>query len=469
MSIKQHPRRNSITRVGAYHKAKGKLKENMQKTNFANFTSDYILENGIRNVLILQNYSMYDKLTKEYAPLYDGNLNLTLHRLYELCQQCKNTKFYVTIPKNSKAQHIELIENYLRKAQTPVHIDFTNVIFIEIEYAENAQANRTKFCSYLSIEKSLGHDIKPNYGLLISDFAIESKRDILPTIYTFNISKVAKLKREYIDDNFREQLRSACRLSTLKVFFLNESQYDYMSLEWLLIHGIEAQPETKLAVDTTFNKDFVKSQLFYFSMMHKKQYTDVYEALITDLEHHHKEPNTVTIFFPFRLSDKAYKFAEMLRSMINQVRENHFTSTTTVQKKFRIYVTNINNTRLTDFAEYEEIINSPIHRDRISIYELNRHTQRHEASLPMHLSKVVTAKHIYFSMLELMALNVSNINSLGQKCNTLIPIFEDVSLVRHQTILEMQAVCEFCNNNSLLMNFSSIEAFDEYLKEIYAQ
>lgn len=219
----------------------------------------------IKEILFLQQVSMRTYDTNEYQLLYDGNINLTLNRIYKLD---KTYIVGITIPINHNKSHLQLLKQFVdANFECCVH-------FVQIKYGINADENRTV------VPESSKTVIKRDQ-IVVSDFELVENADI----YTFATSKVDGMPRPYVDKwlSVQQQLTSP-------IFVLNENQT-------VLLPNAIVQDKIMSVTLLNAKRDFhinahdVSADIDYVADIAKSRHV---------------------IFFPFRISDRAYKFAEIL-------------------------------------------------------------------------------------------------------------------------------------------------------------
>lgn len=222
----------------------------------------------VDNCVIVQQVSMRSYKTGEYNFHLDGNINLTLHRLF----LTGVTNFTWVLP--DKFSKIGL--QYLKQVLDTFNI---NCNFVFIPYGKNAYENRKVVP--ISFNNLNQFDLKFYNKYIVSDFCA-----IPADLYTFNISKVPGLDRAYIDEFIELQQKAANRAP---VIVLNDNQkqlldgniitQNYILDEDLLVH--------------IFNNSL----------------SSAYTKLLINIFNNHDKG---FVFFPFRISDKAYKFEKVL-------------------------------------------------------------------------------------------------------------------------------------------------------------
>ena len=236
--------------------------------NFIETLLQISVRTGYTHVYMVQQYSMRRYDTNEYELLYDGNLNLTLNRLYLLPP---NFTVSITVPINHNKQHLAVLKVFIAK-----HIK-CKVQFIEMTYGLNAVENR-KIVPMFADQQTMADTI------MVSDFSGSKYADI----YTFNVSKVPDFPRDYVDSYIVEMQA----VQDTPIFVLNENQ-------------LELLPRATVQ-DKLMSKVLLEEQFKYYSTLEdSKPELDIIKQLAN---------GKPFVFFPFRISDKAYQF-EFVKAM----------------------------------------------------------------------------------------------------------------------------------------------------------
>lgn len=211
------------------------------------------------NVLWIPIFSMRSHETGQYSILKDGNFQLTMARVLA----SDFDRVFVAIPENT-SDFNALLERFK---------GLERVYFVEMKYGANAVATRDLF--WISNTELLG-SLERYAELMISD--ITGYPGSLPVVYNFNITKLPELDRPYVDRFFETDLKSIEKSAFTTV--LNPRQREYI---------LEVRPDL-------LDKVIVNTKCAHADLLPK---TKVWPVMA----------NT-TIFWPFRISDKAYKWAE---------------------------------------------------------------------------------------------------------------------------------------------------------------
>jgi hypothetical protein len=203
-------------------------------------------------------YSMRSYETGDYSILKDGNFKLQLNRM-------NWDKDYLVVPHN-----ISDLDEFLDLGIIPS----SQLIFGN--YGENAYDTRKNFWINNDINfEALGFDVVTD----ITGFPYKNK-----FVNNFNITKDPNHSRWYIDEFIQTDLESIDRGE--KTYVLNQCQKDYL---------VELAPELE-------DKIIVNQKVI------RKEYFDIVGTKVPDLDFH------FDIFFPFRVSDPAYKFIEVVQN-----------------------------------------------------------------------------------------------------------------------------------------------------------
>lgn len=206
-------------------------------------------------------FSMRSYKTGKYSILKDGNFQLTMARV--LASDFDTVM--VTVPDDS-SDFQETLARFKSKA---------NVYFVRAKYGENAAQTRSTFW-----EQNQQLDGYPA-DVLITD--ITGYPGKIPVIYNFNITKLPELDRPYIDEVFEKDLASIRQ--SLFTTVLNPRQREYI---------LECQP------------DLADKIQVYLKCAN--------ESLLPTCETPLYLLDSMTIFWPFRISDKAYKWSEFIQA-----------------------------------------------------------------------------------------------------------------------------------------------------------
>lgn len=374
------------------------LSDTTVHTRYEN-SADYLCDLRYKNIYILQQYSMRNHTDNLYNPLLDGNLNITLHRIYKALQFNKDLKFTITMPLLVNKQQYNDLVDFIDK-----YIGKDRISFEPLDYGLNAMDNMQKF-----IDKG-SYTIDKKYDLFISYFPIVANQK---TILMYNISKTDDLEREYIDKFFDRQLDQLDYTNVDFCYVLNENQSEKLN-------------HSKVLIDKEyFNVELFKNQQrhFLFNSTNGHDLDTVLKILFFSY------PKSNFLFFPFRLSDKAYQWDRVIEDLKSSNSNNV------------IFITDPNNSFNSD--EYKGIEN-------VTIVNLSK-------LLPKH-----SMKQIYLSMLEQL-----------KDFNILVMVYENPMLVLHMSILEIYIKAPnnilFLNLDNKTFNADYDKTIKNYLKERICQ
>lgn len=210
-------------------------------------------------------FSMRSYETNDYSITKDGNFQLMLSRLIA----SDFSEITVCLP-DKCSDFKEFVEFAAAK------FTFRSIDFEFLKYGANAAETRSVFWDLNA--GYFGGDLSA-YDVLITD--ITGYQGDLPFINNFNITKLPELERPYIDKFFDQDLASI--RDSLFTTVINPRQREYI-----------------LEVDPSLENKVVA-------------YTKVAHSSLMPLDHKTRLlRGSNVIFWPFRISDKAYKFDEFL-------------------------------------------------------------------------------------------------------------------------------------------------------------
>lgn len=218
------------------------------------------------NVLWIPIFSMRSYETGKYSALKDGNFQLTMARVLA----SNFDRVFVAVPDDTS----DLDELTERFKDTP------EVYFTQLKYGANAVATRDLF--WVSNAGPL-KNLELNVDIVISD--ITGYTGQKPVIYNFNITKLPELNRPYIDRFFEQDLKSIEQSVFTTV--INPRQREYI---------LEVRPDL-------LDKVIVNTKCAHADLLPKFPKTKPPEKLI---------------FWPFRISDKAYQWEQFLEAFEEQ-------------------------------------------------------------------------------------------------------------------------------------------------------
>lgn len=218
-----------------------------------------------KNILQISMYSMCSRKDKKYNILIDGNANYSLHRWSTLR---KDQTLTMTIPKNVRKYELEEFKKLCKKFLK------CKVNFLPITYGKSAYHNR--HIVPISVQYELGgvEKLREKYDVIVSIFCQIKNCDV----YFFDISKVLDYERPYIDE------------------------------------FITYQQECDVVFGPNYNQISLLPQVVYdWPLLNIKildKFEEYYEKNIPEIEEIRKlsEKYDGLVFFPFRVTDKAYQF-----------------------------------------------------------------------------------------------------------------------------------------------------------------
>jgi len=216
--------------------------------------------------LFIPIYSMRSYATGKYAILKDGNFQLTMARVLA----SNFNQIFVTVPDDASdfAETLKRFES------------FKNVFFIKARYGANAVESRQLF--WIENDKLI-QSFEQAVDVVISD--ITDYAGPKSVIFNFNITKLPELDRPYIDRFFDRDLKSIER--SLFTTVLNPRQREYI---------LEVRPDL-------LSKVFVNTKCASERLL-PNYYTESIDEKV--------------IFWPFRISDKAYRWEQFLSAFVDQ-------------------------------------------------------------------------------------------------------------------------------------------------------
>jgi 3-deoxy-D-manno-octulosonate 8-phosphate phosphatase KdsC-like HAD superfamily phosphatase len=353
-----------------------KLGEYIVKESGHQNLNKLLLDLRYQHVFILQQYSMRNHTDGLYNPLLDGNLNLTLHRIYTAMKANPNMTVTITIPMNVDDAQFKLLKSF-------THLYFNNnVTFEKIKYGKNALENRKHFNQTDNLS-----ELTINADLIITDFELSNFKSYKPVIYNFNISKINDLSRWYVDEFFDKQFQQVIESSEY-VYVLNSNQKEFM-----INHTETIQDKQIVKSNVIIDTEIINKELFEFQYNFFTNQLDTYmKTIIEEVIQLHIKTNDHVYFIPFRLTDECYQFKTILKLLGGS------------NKKCAVLVTNPNDGLIiNDIPENVSIINI--------------------ANTFEHVNK----KSLYYYIL----------NVISKHDSVRIPIFENPEIVLHQSLIEM--------------------------------
>lgn len=273
------------------------------------------------NVLWIPIFSMRSYETGKYSILKDGNFQLTMARALA-----------------SDFDHITMVlpddasdyQTFLYQIRNLTKGRFTA---LKLKYGANAVETREQFWDLNRKELTSRIDKHQQFDLIISDitgYNIEPFHPV-PIIYNFNITKLPELNRPYIDKFFEADLKSIEQ--SLFTTVINPRQRDYI---------VEVRP------------DLADKVIAHTKVAHRDLLPEVPRERRFDF-------NENTIFWPFRISDKAYLFNEFITAFEQYGLDSHYniivTDPNDSLKDEKPYITKIKPSKE---AYYEMLAGRPI-------------------------------------------------------------------------------------------------------------
>jgi hypothetical protein len=235
--------------------------------------------------LFIPMVSMRSYDTGKYSLLKDGNLQLMMARI---THSTIANGSYLALP-----DHAEDLNEFCER----FHLGALGIQVLQLKYGANAAETREWFWELNAVTIQLMDAL---VDVVIVD-QIHSYPGRRPVIYNFNITKLPELDRPYVDKFFEQELQSMQKSVFSTV--LNPAQRSYI---------LAQRPEL---VNNVFT------------------YTKCASALLLPRVERVIPLEENYIFWPFRLSDSAYKFNEVLAM---------FDADAELQAKYKIVVTDPN-------------------------------------------------------------------------------------------------------------------------------
>ena len=237
-----------------------------------------ILEGSHENILIVQLYSMRSYEDNCYNPICDGNMNHTLHELYNLMwvYHANVKKVSITIPDNVSEHNFMLLRSIIDIIFSGTG---TKYEFILCKYATNVAETRENAAKVFDKLLKNNH-LSDQYDCMVCDFELvrfDKSQEPANTIYRFNVVPQVPAMQN-------AELHVVNAGYPVSVF--NEWQLNFFEKE-LKTTGNVFQSRN------WFNEEFVN------------KIANLYDG-DTALSYNK------FLFIPFRLTDKSYKIDEML-------------------------------------------------------------------------------------------------------------------------------------------------------------
>jgi hypothetical protein len=273
-------------------------------------------------VLWIPIFSMRSYETDMYSITKDGNFQLTLSRI--LASDFDHITVSIPNMVSDINQYLEMMK------MIGIKFPHKNIDYIQLIYGKNAVETRKSF--WVNNRDFFYNESILDYDLVITDITgySGSMSFDLPFINNFNITKLPNLVRPYIDDFFNIDLVQIKQ--SIFTTVINKSQKEYIT---------KIDPSLE-------NKIFVYNKL-------------AHEYLLPVNNQINPNIDMSTIFWPFRISDSAYKFNEF----IEMFEKNN------LNLKYSIIITDPNDTytlnknyihkiKMSKKQYYETLQNRPI-------------------------------------------------------------------------------------------------------------
>ena len=230
----------------------------------------------IERPLFIPIFSMRSYETGQYAVLKDGNFQLVMARA-----MASNFSFiHVAIPEDC-SDEAELRELYQGR-----DLGHKSINFVKMKYGKNAVETREQFWK-LNAKEIYMWEMSKRFDIIVSDITGYKKHEFgfQHVIYNFNITKLPELDRPYIDKFFETDLKSI--EDSLFTTVINPRQREYI---------LEVRPDL-------INKVIAHTKIAHERMLPKGMAGNNPAKMI---------------FWPFRISDKAYEWIQFLEAFEEQ-------------------------------------------------------------------------------------------------------------------------------------------------------
>lgn len=272
--------------------------------------------------------------TGTYSILKDGNFQLTMARIIA----SDFDELIVTLPLRCEDYQQFINQNWS-------WIKEKNIRFRFLKYGENAVETRKNFWN--DNQDYFYSELFREFDLLITDITgYDLYRFGVPYINNFNITKLPELNRPYIDQFFDLDIKSM----ELALFttVINPRQRDYV---------LEVAPHLKDKVYA------------YYKVAHNKLMPDFYDEIINkvynELDFFRSEAlyQSTEIFWPFRISDAAYKFQEAMDVLVKN----------NLHTKYKVTITDPNDSFTGEMAKKYPFVNKVKLNKQEYYRKLNEH------------------------------------------------------------------------------------------------
>lgn len=264
------------------------------------------------NVLIFQGISTRDKHSGKYLPLMDGNLNVTLSRLYNA--QDHINKAIITLPEehNIDSGQLQMLHDVINNIFGKSSMAITFVHMKDI-YKSNIDETRKHILSSVFSTSLYNNliDIDENFDVVLSEFAVT-----IPTIkgitdgatiaYSYNWSYCSHDETsQTLKDSFENEQKLALNHQT---FLYSEIQYNF----WKDVVSIKAFKNTTLE-NKIFSSEYIS--LIAAHNLDILDGSDKYRELLFDIYELQSVIKSDTIvFYPSRIEDPRYDFKRVIEN-----------------------------------------------------------------------------------------------------------------------------------------------------------
>lgn len=254
----------------------------------------------IGTILFFQAISTRDKTTGKYLPLLDGNLNVTLNRIW--CSQHSIKKVIITLPRKEFIDEIQLNELIKWCLFSFQHVEF-EFIFLSC-YGTNIDETRKNLLD--SKNTLLTELIYCEVDCIVSEFPINLSLISTNLIYNYNWSKC--------DDNeSNEQLNKFFKLEIELAKTYHTYLYSDVQLQYWKHNVDDCNPLYVHRSKAIFSKQYINKVSAYNidkwitnekNAKTKKQIDKIFG-------------NDICIFYPSRIEDTRYQFDKICQIAIN--------------------------------------------------------------------------------------------------------------------------------------------------------
>lgn len=248
--------------------------------------------------------------TGKYAIMKDGNFQLTMARIIA----SDFDEITIVLPLKEDISDFDVFKQhqyqYFKLNAIAAERDAPMVDFVHLKYGANAVETRKTFWD-ANRDFFYGEGVL-DYDLVITDITgyPGAMSFDLPFINNFNITKLPELNRPYIDEFFEQDLKSI--EASLFTTVINPRQAEYI---------VEVRPDLK---------DKIKA---YTKVAHEAMLPKFYKTAQFN-PFGAKSSMNRDIFWPFRISDKAYKFEQCMDALVEAG----------LHRRFKVTITDPNDT-----------------------------------------------------------------------------------------------------------------------------